>query len=69
MPYCLPLEARSNIKERSDAILDLADHSSLICIQYFHVILELILKLIHYCKQISDKSNLCVPKNFSYDLV
>ena len=35
----------------------------------FYDILELILKLIHWWKQRVTKSNLWVPKNFSYDLV
>ena len=51
MLYCLPLGVASNMKERSDEIFEATILSSLICISFFYVILELILKLIHRRKQ------------------
>ena len=51
MLYCLPSGVDSNIEERSDEIFEITILSSLLCIQIFYVIIELILELIHMCKQ------------------
>ena len=66
MLYCLPSEVDSNIKEQSDEIFETTILSSLICIPFFYVILELILELIHYCNQIPDKSNLFEVRFISF---
>ena len=51
MLYCLPSEVDLNIEKRSDEIFESTILSSLLCIQIFYVIIELILELIHMCKQ------------------
>src|ERR1044071_7671356 len=71
MLYRLLPEGLSEIKERSDAISDRPDNASLIWILNFYAILELILKVIHCCKQITDKSHLSEVRfiGFGYQIL